>query len=95
LEAGLALLKLSEPEILKTQDSEQVIQKLRESKVDDQELLKVAFFDYGVLPIDKITEMRNKNKAMTIHSMEETKMKKIAQLSEEMKRAKCKIFLLI
>lgn len=84
---------MNEKQILEEEDSEKLMSYLRNAKYDNQVLMKVsilssiasksntktAFIDFGNLPVNKIRELRNRQKYHAIRQMEDAKKKKIVQ----------------
>jgi len=85
---GLAVLKLSEADLLAEEDSEKVIHLLRTKKYDCDALIKLAFSEEFKLPIDRINEIRNQQKYQAIRTMEESKKRKQLAQIQETKSAK-------
>eukprot|EP01119_Soliformovum_irregulare_P019434 TRINITY_DN6147_c0_g1_i1.p1 TRINITY_DN6147_c0_g1~~TRINITY_DN6147_c0_g1_i1.p1 ORF type:complete len:775 (-),score=207.57 TRINITY_DN6147_c0_g1_i1:598-2922(-) len=76
-QAGLAMFRLCEKEILAETDTERIIQLLRNKQYDVDALHRIAFGEYGTLPDTKISELRNRQKFQAIRELEEHKKKRI------------------
>lgn len=87
LQAGMATLKLNEKEILAESDSEKIIALLKDRQVDADMLMHIAFTDFGFLPLEKMQEIRNRQKFLEIKNLEEMRKKReLHYLDENIKK---------
>ncbi|PRP73475.1 hypothetical protein PROFUN_02484 [Planoprotostelium fungivorum] len=79
LRAGLAILKLNEDMIMSERDNERIVPALKAGNYDCDALIRLIFIDFGYLSEEKMRELRNRHKFMTIKGMEEHKKRKQLQ----------------
>jgi hypothetical protein len=74
-QVGLAILYLNQQRLLAATDTEAAMQCLKEFAYDTEDLINTAFGTFENLPIEKIRQLRNQQKYLTLKDLEETSRK--------------------
>lgn len=89
-QVGLAILYLNQQRLLAATDTEAAMQCLKEFAYDTEDLINTAFGTFENLPIEKIRQLRNQQKYLTLKDLEETSRKDQLEMFGSFKSRFCR-----